>query len=124
MRPFNENEIETGVESNLRLTESGVTINNKPNTEFKFDHVFGPDTTQKDVYKVAAKPIIDSVLEGFNGTILAYGQTSSGKTFTMQGPDVKDTETQGVIPRMVQTVFDRIQSAGENMKFTVKVSMV
>lgn len=38
-----------------------------------FDHVFNMDSTQKQVYDVAAKPIIDSVLEGFNGTIFAYG---------------------------------------------------
>jgi len=46
------------------------------------------------------------VLEGFNGTVLAYGQTSSGKTFTMQGPDIEDSEMQGIIPRMVKTVFE------------------
>ena len=44
------------------------------------------------VYDVAARPIIDSVLEGFNGTIFAYGQTSSGKTHTMQGPNIDDVE--------------------------------
>ena len=49
-------------------------------------------STQKEVYDVAAKPIIDSVLEGFNGTIFAYGQTSSGKTHTMQGPSIEDIE--------------------------------
>ena len=42
-------------------------------------------TEQKEIYDMAAKPIIDSVLEGFNGTIFAYGQTSSGKTHTMTG---------------------------------------
>lgn len=73
---------------------------------------------------MAAKPIIDSVLEGFNGTIFAYGQTSSGKTHTMQGPDIEDIEKQGVIPRMVRTVFNRIETASENIEFTVKVSMV
>jgi kinesin family protein 5 len=56
-------------------------------------------------------PIIESVLEGFNGTVLAYGQTSSGKTHTMQGPDIYDIELQGIIPRMVKTVFDKIEGA-------------
>jgi kinesin family protein 5 len=92
--------------------------------EFNFDRVFDPKATQKDIYDLAAKPIIDSVLEGFNGTIFAYGQTSSGKTFTMQGPDIEDIEKQGVIPRMVRTVFNRIESASEYIEFTVKVSMV
>ena len=81
-------------------------------------------STQKEVYDVAAKPIIDSVLEGFNGTIFAYGQTSSGKTHTMQGPNIEDIEMQGIIPRMVRTVFNRIETASESIEFTVKVSMI
>jgi kinesin family protein 5 len=64
------------------------------------------------------------VLEGFNGTIFAYGQTSSGKTHTMQGPDIENLEMQGIIPRMVRTVFNQIETASENIEFTVKVSMV
>jgi kinesin family protein 5 len=63
-------------------------------------------------------------LEGFNGTIFAYGQTSSGKTHTMQGPDIENIEQQGIIPRMVRTVFTRIESAQESIEFIVKVSMV
>jgi len=72
---------------------------------------------------VAARPIIDSVLEGFNGTIFAYGQTSSGKTHTMQGPNIDDVELQGIIPRMVRTVFNRIETSSQNIEFSVKVSM-
>lgn len=64
------------------------------------------------------------MLEGFNGTIFAYGQTSSGKTHTMQGPDIEDLEMQGIIPRMVRTVFARIETAGEHLEFTVKISMI
>ena len=64
------------------------------------------------------------VLDGFNGTIFAYGQTSSGKTHTMQGPNIEDFEMQGIIPRMVRTVFNRIESASENVTFTVKISMI
>ena len=81
------------------------------------------NSEQKEVYDYAARPIIDSVLDGFNGTIFAYGQTSSGKTHTMQGPDISDIEMKGIIPRMVKTVFSRIENADENIEFTVKVSM-
>jgi len=85
--------------------------------------VFDTNSQQKEVYDYAARPIIDQVLEGFNGTIFAYGQTSSGKSHTMTGPDIEDIEMQGIIPRMVRTVFNRIENADENMEFTVKVSM-
>ena len=57
---------------------------------FNFDHVFNFTTPQAEIYRVAGKPVIESVLEGFNGTIFAYGQTSSGKTHTMQGPSIDD----------------------------------
>ena len=73
---------------------------------------------------MAAKPIIDSVLDGFNGTIFAYGQTSSGKTHTMSGPDITNIELQGIIPRMVRTLFMRIENSSEDIVFTVHVSMV
>ena len=63
------------------------------------------------------------VLEGFNGTIFAYGQTASGKTYTMQG-ELEAEETMGIIPRIITTLFEYIETANENMVFTVKVSMV
>ena len=48
------------------------------------------------------------VFQGYNGTVFAYGQTGSGKTHTMQGPDIDDEVLKGVIPRMVQTVFEQV----------------
>ena len=51
--------------------------------KYSFDRVFDPNSTQREVYDESIVPIIESVLEGFNGTVLAYGQTSSGKTHTM-----------------------------------------
>ena len=59
---------------------------------YTFDYTFNPSCMQKDVYDISVLPIIESVLEGFNGTILAYGQTSSGKTHTMLGPDIDNEE--------------------------------
>ena len=85
--------------------------------------MFNTESTQKEVYDLAAKPVIESVLDGYNGTIFAYGQTSSGKTHTMSG-QVEDIELQGIIPRMVRTVFNRIEHASEDIMFSVHVSMV
>lgn len=66
---------------------------------------------------------MESVLEGFNGTILTYGQTSSGKTFTMEGV-VGDGELEGIIPRTIKDTFEFIRNTTENIEFTVKISMV
>ena len=82
------------------------------------------ESTQREIYNEAIIPIIESVLEGFNGTVLAYGQTSSGKTHTMVGPSIEDPERQGIIPRMVKTVFEKIENASEDIEFTVKISMI
>ena len=76
------------------------------------------------MYSTSVLPIIESVLEGFNGTVLAYGQTSSGKTHTMVGPDIESEVDAGIIPRMVRTVFEAIENSSEDIEFTVKVSMI
>jgi len=69
-------------------------------------------------------PIVDSVLEGFNGSIMAYGQTSSGKTHTMLGPDIDDELNKGIIPRMVEGIFEKFHSAPDHVEFNVRVSMI
>lgn len=51
--------------------------------EFRFDRVFHNNCTQKDIFDSVAH-VVQGVLEGFNGSLMAYGQTSSGKTHTMQ----------------------------------------
>ena len=62
-------------------------------------------------------------MDGFNGTLFAYGQTSSGKTHTMEGPDIFDQKMKGAIPRMFQAVFDLIEETTDNIEFGVKVGM-
>ena len=54
--------------------------------EMRFDAVFAPTASQRRVYEEVALPIVDGVLRGYNGTVLAYGQTGTGKTYTMSGP--------------------------------------
>lgn len=63
-----------------------VSVRDKSTTKtFTFDRVFGPDSKQIDVYKVVVSPLISEVLQGYNCTVFAYGQTGTGKTFTMVG---------------------------------------
>eukprot|EP01133_Synstelium_polycarpum_P019800 gene19800-23715_t len=84
----------------------------------------GQTVTINDVYDDAAKPVIEDIMQGYNGTIFVYGQTSSGKTHTMQGPSIDDPQLKGVIPRMINTVFDCISKADENIEFIVKASYI
>lgn len=97
---------------------------------FTFDRVIAPTEGQPDVWD-CAEPLVDSFLEGFNATILAYGQTSSGKSYTM-GTDrmndgiLGDVERQGITPRAVTEIFDRLAASQRNSKggltFSAKVS--
>ncbi|CAJ0760347.1 8283_t:CDS:2, partial [Entrophospora sp. SA101] len=84
-------------------------LNKKKNIlkEYEFDHVFKPDSTQGQVYTEVAADIIQSVVDGYNCCIFAYGQTGAGKTYTMQGSD--DTpESEGMITRAFKHIFDLV----------------
>lgn len=75
--------------------------------------VFDSNSAQAFIYEQAVKPIVEGVMEGFNGTVFAYGQTSSGKTHTMIGPgtDLTDEAERGMIPRMVSHIFEEMANA-------------
>lgn len=91
--------------------------------KFNFDRVFDPNSNQQEVYDFTAKNIVESVLEGFNGTIFAFGQTSSGKTHTMQGV-IDNPEKEGIIPRMIRHLFNFIVNSSSDTEYIVKVSMI
>ncbi|KAF9246370.1 kinesin-domain-containing protein [Melanogaster broomeanus] len=100
---------------------------------FTFDQVHSPNTTQHALFTSTAQPLILRFLEGFNCTILAYGQTSSGKTFTMTGIDLDADPTDpnngmGIIPRAVSTIFSQAKKLKEERKgswnYSIKGSFI
>ena len=125
-RPMNELEKTTGNEQVCTFTSPTslqfYSSREKNNHEFNFDRIFPPSSTQEEIYSFGVKDIIDSVLDGYNGTVLAYGQTSSGKTYTMHG-EMRNNYTQGIIPRMISHVFNYIHEQ-EGTEFMIKVSMI
>ncbi|XP_062590194.1 kinesin-like protein KIF11-A [Saccostrea cucullata] len=102
-----------------------------PNTKtFFFDHVFPPAAKQIDVYKKVVTPIVDEVLMGYNCTIFAYGQTGTGKTFTMEGGRVENHDVSwekdplaGIIPRAMFNIFEQL-SKSQDVEFSVRVSFL
>ncbi|KAL2622600.1 hypothetical protein R1flu_002805 [Riccia fluitans] len=92
----------------------GTPINGQ---SFAFDHVYGTETKNADIYRGLTKEVIMSTLSGFNGTVFAYGQTSSGKTYTMKGT----AEDPGIIRLSVHDVFNKIQEIS-NREFLIRVS--
>ena len=104
---------------------------------FTFDRVLNSDSTQETAYLEAGRPTVNQLLKGFNGTIFAYGQSGSGKTFTMLGPDsvveaIKDgsegisidvQRMYGVIPRAIGDIFNTINQvvAADNAQIELSV---
>ncbi|XP_028998004.1 kinesin-like protein KIF3C [Betta splendens] len=129
-RPLNRREESSGpagsiVQMDLRLGQ--VILRNpraplsEPQKTFTFDAVYDASSKQRDLYDESVRPLIDSVLAGFNGTIFAYGQTGTGKTYTMQGAWL-DPEKRGVIPNAFDHVFTHISRSQSDKQYLVRAS--
>ncbi|XP_076628115.1 kinesin-like protein Klp61F isoform X2 [Colletes latitarsis] len=130
--------------SNLERTNKSTTIieipsdkeiiiherpKEKYSKKFKFDNVFGPSSKQVDVYRAVVSPLLEQVLAGYNCTVFAYGQTGTGKTFTMEGINTNPTlhwksdSTAGMIPRSLSHIFDELQLL-QAPEHTIRVSFL
>ncbi|WZZ46107.1 hypothetical protein YC2023_042366 [Brassica napus] len=117
-RPLSDREYQRGDE--VAWYPDGDTMvrhEYNPLTAYAFDKVFGPQANTMDVYDVAARPVVKAAMEGVNGTVFAYGVTSSGKTHTMHG----DQESPGIIPLAIRDVFSIIQDT-PGREFLLRVS--
>nr|XP_009788277.1 PREDICTED: kinesin-like protein KIF3A isoform X7 [Nicotiana sylvestris] len=117
-RPMSEREYNKGDEI-AWYADGDKIVRNEYNaaTAFAFDRVFGPDTCTQEVYEIAARPVVKAAMEGVNGTVFAYGVTSSGKTHTMHG----DQSSPGIIPLAIKDVFSIIQDT-PGREFLLRVS--
>ncbi|XP_031692563.1 kinesin-like protein KIF3C isoform X2 [Oncorhynchus kisutch] len=93
----------------------------EPRKTFTFDSVYDASSRQRDLYDETVRPLIHSVLDGFNGTIFAYGQTGTGKTYTMQGAWL-EPERRGVIPNAFEHVFSQISRSAVDRQYLVRAS--
>eukprot|EP00064_Thunnus_orientalis_P008516 superscaffoldBa00001015_g8539 len=128
-RPMNEKEraakFERVVSVDVKLGQ--IIVRNPRETSaselpkvFTFDSVYDSNSKQIDLYDETFRPLVDSVLLGFNGTIFAYGQTGTGKTYTMEGVR-NDPERRGVIPNSFEHIFTHI-SRSQNQQYLVRAS--
>nr|XP_014345707.1 PREDICTED: kinesin-like protein KIF15 [Latimeria chalumnae] len=114
------------------LSSTTIRLHSKPEPKiFTFDNVADMDTTQEAVFSSVAKNLVESCMNGYNGTIFAYGQTGSGKTFTMLGPSESDNfshNLRGVIPRSFEYLFFLVnrekEKAGDGKSFLCKCSFI
>uniref|UniRef100_A0A8C5CRI6 Kinesin motor domain-containing protein n=1 Tax=Gadus morhua TaxID=8049 RepID=A0A8C5CRI6_GADMO len=133
VRPLTQDTgLTTDGDQNLCLTVTSnntIRLHSKPEPRtFTYDHVADMDVSQDSVFAGVAKNIVESCMNGYNGTIFAYGQTGSGKTFTMLGPSDSDNftdELRGVIPRSFEYLFSLINKEVERSKsFLCKCSFI
>jgi len=110
-----------GTTGTVSITNPKADIKEPPKT-FTFDMVYDWNSMQMSVFENSALPIVQSVMEGFNGTIFAYGQTGTGKTHTMEGKDT-NKELRGIIPNSFDYIFDTI-SLSQNKEFLVRASFL
>ncbi|KAF2601931.1 hypothetical protein F2Q70_00027424 [Brassica cretica] len=129
IRPFlkGQNKKETSIEytgENGELVVANPLKQGKDTHRFfKFNKVFGPSSTQEEVF-LDTQPLIRSLLDGYNVCIFAYGQTGSGKTYTMSGPSINSEEHWGVNYRALNDLFHLTQSSQNTVMYEVGVQMV
>ncbi|KAF1319486.1 Kinesin-like protein, partial [Globisporangium splendens] len=90
----------------------------EPPKSFTFDAAFGCDSTQQQAYDAAATAIVETAMEGYNGTIFAYGQTEAGKSHTMEGYG----DQPGIIPNSFKHIFDKVAIADKTKRILVRAS--
>ncbi|EOY15670.1 P-loop containing nucleoside triphosphate hydrolases superfamily protein isoform 1 [Theobroma cacao] len=120
VRPSISEEISSG--TYWRVDDNGISLHKIQGTpisgiSYSFDHVFDESCSNAKVYELLTKDIIHAAVDGFNGTAFAYGQTSSGKTFTMNGSSTDP----GIIHRAVNDIFHKIQTISDR-EFLIRVS--
>ncbi|PTB70643.1 kinesin [Trichoderma citrinoviride] len=123
-RPQNRVEIESGGKPIVRFdSEDTCTLDSKEaQGTFTFDRIFDMSCKQQDIFDYSIRPTVDDILNGYNGTVFAYGQTGAGKSYTMMGSNIDDPEQRGVIPRIVEQIFASIMSSPSTIEYTVRVS--
>lgn len=87
------------------------------------DSFFPENSQQDEVFDTVALPVVQSVLHGFNGTIMAYGQTGAGKTYTMLGPNTSNN-TKGLIPHCLESIFSYVKQNSVNFEWTIELSFI
>ncbi|KAH9063416.1 kinesin-domain-containing protein [Lactarius vividus] len=114
------------IETAAPVSSLGV-VTLPPTRTYPFDLVFGPEADQSMIYQDVVHPMLDEVLLGYNCTLFAYGQTGTGKTYTMQGdlgttPLGNPVASAGMVPRVLFRLFGQLEASG--IDFSVKVSYI
>ncbi|KAL6980313.1 hypothetical protein U1Q18_021953 [Sarracenia purpurea var. burkii] len=106
------------VELQPELKRLKLKKNNWSSESYRFDEVFSESASQRRVYEVVAKPVVESVLAGYNGTIMAYGQTGTGKTYTLGRLGKDDASERGIMVRAMEDIIANTSPASDSVKIS------
>ncbi|CAF1331130.1 unnamed protein product [Adineta ricciae] len=127
-RPMNQRELDlacrTVITMNTQLNQvllETIDERNEPPKQFTFDAVYPENSNTETLYTDSVFPLVESVLEGYNATVFAYGQTGCGKSFTMQGMNTTGPLQRGVIPRSFEHIFEA-SSVTAGTKYLIRAS--
>lgn len=104
------------VEIQPELKRLKLRKNNWSSESYRFDEVFTENASQKRVYDVVAKPVVESVLSGYNGTVMAYGQTGTGKTYTLGRMGKEDASERGIMVRALEDIISNTSPASDSVE--------
>ncbi|KAJ2896506.1 Kinesin heavy chain [Zalerion maritima] len=123
-RPQNRIELDSGGQPIVKFEgDDTCSIDSREASgSFTFDRVFDMSCKQADIFDFSIRPTVDDILNGYNGTVFAYGQTGAGKSYTMMGTSIDDDAGRGVIPRIVEQIFESIMTSPSTIEYTVRVS--
>lgn len=127
IRPLVPKEIGDGCKECIRCIPGHPQVVIGDHKAFTYDYVFETFSKQEDLYTRTVIPLLEGFFKGYNATVLAYGQTGSGKTFSMGTAFTTNNETdesRGVIPRLINTMFEWIDQRKDKTEFLLKASFL
>ncbi|KAL9422228.1 hypothetical protein AB3S75_034485 [Citrus x aurantiifolia] len=104
------------VELQPELKRLKLRKNNWSSESYRFDEVFTETASQRRVYEVVAKPVVESVLNGYNGTVMAYGQTGTGKTYTLGRLGKDDASERGIMVRALEDIISSMSVTSDSVE--------
>lgn len=123
IRPLISSEIQLGCQDCVTIVpgEPQVQIGSH---SFTYDHVYGSFASPSCIFEECIAPLVDAFFHGYNATVLAYGQTGSGKTYTMGTNFTEEGNSKGIIPHVMNKIFNKVDELKKDTEFLIRVSFI
>ncbi|KAJ7965816.1 Kinesin-like protein [Quillaja saponaria] len=124
VRPLITSELLLGCTDCISFVSGETQVQIGPHA-FTYDYVYGsPGSACSSIYDECVAPLVDALFHGYNATVLAYGQTGSGKTYTMGTNYTGEGSNSGIIPKVMESIFERVEDMKNSTEFLIRVSFI